>query len=132
MTDWIRQKHDAAAERVRKALALPDPEHKDDIGDIDFFDPWELFPCLYGVYSGAFDACAIDVLCEIRDGARNRDDLGADMFREMLCTADLCEYGTSPRVCFPTQQFKVHLPELIQRWRGYAQLKWGDDVTEAQ
>lgn len=121
-----------AAERVRALLALPMPENADMLGTTGEFDPWDLFPCLYGSYSGEFDALAIEVLCDIRDKEFRRDDLAAEMFREMLCTAELCEYGTSPRVCFSTSYFANLLPDLIKRWREYAQLAWGEPVTELE
>jgi len=121
-----------AAARVTALLALPMPESADMLGVEGEFDPWKLFPCLFGSYDGAFDKCAIEVLCEVRDGARHRDDLAADMFREMLCTANLCDYGTSPRVCFATTQFRELLPALIERWRAYSELHWGEPVTESK
>jgi len=91
---------------------------------VDEFDPWEIFPCLHGSYDSRFDECAIDVLTEVMNFDRKREDLGADMFREMLCNLNLCDYGTSPRVCFPTTAFKEVLPELIEKWKQHAELAW--------
>lgn len=123
MTCRITELNRAAAARVREILDRPDAEARD-IGSVDDFDPWDIFPALYGTYCSSFDHCAIDVLCDIRDGQRRRDDLAADMLREMLCTADLCDYGTSPRTCFPTMEFQEILPELIERWRAFARANW--------
>lgn len=123
MTDYITKAKRAAVARVREILARPDAEHRDFRG-VDDFDPWDIFPALYGTYDRAFDICAIDVLCEVRDVTRRRDDLAADMIREMLCTSNLCEYGTSPRYCFPTMEFKEILPELIARWQAFSQAEW--------
>jgi hypothetical protein len=92
--------------------------------DGDCFDPWDLFPCVYGSYSSEFDDMAIEVLSDIRDKTYNRTDLAAEMFREMLCTAGLCDYGTSPRVCFPSAVFKEKLPQFIERWREYSKIRW--------
>lgn len=125
MTDWIKEREDAAAARVSALLALPLPESPEALGSEEDFNPWKVvFPAVYGSYCGAFDKCAIEVLEELRDHDRRREDLGADMLREMLCVADLCSYGTSPRVCFPTQQFEALLPALIEKWRAYAISKW--------
>lgn len=113
-----------AAEKVRDELAKPlaDP---DDPQDSDKeFDPWSLFPALYGRYSSEFDHCAIQVLEDVRDGTHNRPDLAAQMFREMLCTSHLCDYGSSPRVCFPTAEFGKVLPELIEKWKAYYLSHW--------
>lgn len=133
-----------AAKKVQKAMAKPLPTYRcgdEDkawangetmatllmVGDADAFDPWEdLFPAIYGSYSSDFDECAIDVLKEVLSGKKVRDDLGAEMFREMLCRADLCGYGTSPRVCFPTGAFRPLLPVLIEKWTAYSAVAWAD------
>ena len=115
-----------AAEKLSELLSLPIDEDND-MNDDERFDPWKLFP-LYGTYSGDFDKCAIEVLTEIRDRVYKRDDLAAHMFREMLCTADLCDYGTSPRVCFANQKFQELLPELIEKWKAFSLVQWGEDV----
>ena len=113
-------------EQERKAVAAVDallalPAIPD---DGECFDPWSLFPCLYGSYSSEFDDMAIEVLSDVRDGTHNRRDLAAEMFREMLCTAGHCDYGTSPRVCFAAEGFKARLPQLIERWQEYSKIRW--------
>lgn len=113
-----------AVQRVRAEMAKPDTDQ--DFAHSDAFDPWELFPALYGAYSKSFDDCAIEVLEGLASDPKDwsRDDLGAQMFREMLCTSNLCDYGTSPRACFPTQEFAGVLPELIARWKAYRDRVW--------
>lgn len=69
--------------------------------------------------------CAIEVLTEIRDREKKRHDLGAEMIREMLCTSGLCDYGTSPRVCFPDRGFEALLPSLIEKWTAFSEAHWG-------
>ncbi len=125
----ILEQNRKAAERVAALLALPMPEDEHEIGQEGYFDPWQVFPALYGTYCGSFDRCAIEVLEELLRGRNQRDDLGAEMLREMLCNADLCEYGSSPRACFPTEEFRAHLPLLIERWRVYSRLHWGKDFV---
>lgn len=92
-------------------------------GGGELFDPWSMFP-VYGVYSKDFDDCAIDVLNELQTGKKIRRDLGAEMFREMLCNLSLCNYGSSPRFCFPEPPFKELLPELIKKWSEYSRKEW--------
>jgi hypothetical protein len=116
-----------AAENLAALLALPFPEDGFDRHD-GTFDPWCLFPSLYGSYSGEFDRCAIEVLTELSQSKWVRSDLGAEMFREMLCTASLCDYGTSPRVCFPTKDFRPLVPVLLEKWKAYSLIVWGEDV----
>ena len=123
----------AAVDIVRKLLSKPSVR-EGFAGEIDpntnesmYFEPWDLFEnSVYGHYSSDFDQCAIDVLDELITGKKVRTDLGADMFREMLCVLALCDYGSSPRRCFPTQEFKTVLPKLIGRWKAYAMITWSD------
>ena len=112
-----------AAERLEALLARPLSDDNQTI-DGDDFDPWDMFP-VYGCYSSDFDACALDVLREMQSKTKVRDDLGAEMFREMLCKVGLCSYGTSPRVCFPTSRFEKLLPALIEKWEAYSAMMWG-------
>jgi len=124
--NYFDQRNAEAIESLTVLLALPMPE-KDDIGVDGFFDPWQLFPSLYGSYDQAFDICAIEVLLEIREGKKRRDDLGAEMIREMLCTSGLCTYGTSPRVCFPDRGFEPLLLPLIEKWAAFSATSWSRD-----
>ncbi len=112
-------RYQRAVERVLLELAKPDMEF--DSPSDDEFDPWALFPAVYGSYSSDFDDMAIEVLEGIAAMPRcwDRDDLGAQMFREMLCKSDLCDYGTSPRVCFPTPEFEAVLGDLVSRWKTF-------------
>lgn len=119
-----------AAEKVRKALELPLPADRMDIGGDDTFDPWEIFPVFYGSYSGAFDELALSVLIAMRDRKYRQEDLAHELFREYLCRSALCDYGTSPRVCFPTCEFKPLLPALIEKWSAFARLQWGDEWAD--
>ena len=122
--NFYEEQERKAVAAVDAALALPAIPDDGAYSDGECFDPWDLFPCLYGSYSSAFDDMAIEVLSDIRDGTHNRTDLAGEMFREILCTAGLCDYGTSPRVCFASSTFKPRLPQLIDRWREYSAIHW--------
>lgn len=117
-------RQEAAAKSVQSLLSLPLPVTREDCGADGFFDPWNLFPFLYGSYSSDFDAVAIKVLENLRDEAFEDESLPHEMFREMLCTAALCDYGSSPRVCFATSEFKSLLPQLIEAWKTYSKVWW--------
>lgn len=125
-----------AVDRVAAALALPLPENAQMVGTQGTFDPWALFPALYGSYDGEFDQMAISVLEGLRDRKlpvqTMRQDLAARMFREMLCTSHLCDYGTSPRYPFPIPEFEALLPDLIAKWRAYSLIHWEEDVTREE
>lgn len=120
---WHERVKREAAEKLTALLALPMPESRYDCGAEGYFDPWSLFQ-LYGSYSSDFDECVLEVLRELRDDIKNRRDLAAEMFREMLCNLNLCDYGTSPRACFPTTRFRALLPELIDKWEAYSAVQW--------
>jgi hypothetical protein len=120
-------------DQLKHSLLLPVVDSESHLyGGDECFDPWEMFPCLYGSYSSEFDDMAITVLENIRDrkfGKSAGENLAHEMFREMLCTADLCDYGTSPRGCFPNWQsgFAEILPTLIDKWHEYRRVNWGSD-----
>ena len=119
-----------AIKRVKSLLALPAIPPDNCYSDGECFEPWALFPALYGSYSSDFDDLAIAVLEDIRDMTHKRDDLANEMFREILCTTGLCDYGTSPRVCFAATGFIPLLPTFIERWKEYAAIKWQIETTD--
>jgi len=114
-------------ELLKEELQKPVVYH--DAGE-DLFNPWRMFPSLYGTYSSEFDDMAIDVLSNMLENEnRVRETLAHEMFREMLCTSDLCDYGTSPRVCFPNHSIsgiEQMLTELLAKWREYRVVMWTD------
>lgn len=130
---WCHRVEREAAERLTAELAKPD-EGEEGLQDHGVcFDPWSLFPAVYGTYGGEFDACAIQVLMELErqnagDWSGARSDLGARMFREMLCTAHFCDYGTSPRACFWSHRYADLLPQLRERWQAFSLRCWGEQV----
>lgn len=112
---------------LKKLLAKPVSA---DMSSEDF-DPWDIFP-FYGSYSSDFDEMALETLTDILNGtylARKEFELGREMFREILCNKELCEYGTSPRTCWANESFKELLPEYIDKWRHYFKLQWGEEYV---
>jgi hypothetical protein len=117
-------------DELKTILDRPLPPNPEYAGVIDektnkpmYFDPWEIFP-FYGNYSSAFHDMALRVLENLLAGRFDDEGLAEEMFREVLCNLELCDYGTSPRVCFPTNEFRVLLPSLIKKWREYYQIIW--------
>lgn len=123
MADHWLKAQDEAAKRVETHLSLAMPP-SDMVGSDGYFAPWDLFSGVYGCYDEDFDTMAIEVLEGVLAGNHRRRDLASEMFREMLCVENYCEYGTSPRSCFPTMGFKEHLPDLIEKWKAYHLLQW--------
>ena len=93
-------------------LAKPLPKYEDDYGD-NVFDPWALFPAIYGSYSSDFADAAILVLENICAGRFDGETLPHEILREMLCVSGVCTYGTSPRVCFPEN---ATFKRILNRW----------------
>jgi hypothetical protein len=125
MAENYYQKRERQAVEALDAMLVKPPMPDDGMcSDGECFDPWDLFPCVYGSYSSEFDDLALAVLSDINVEACERCDLAAEIFREILCTTGFCDYGTSPRVCFATTAFKERLPRFIERWREYAQIMW--------
>lgn len=122
--NYYKQQEQKALADVEALLALPTVPEGGMYSAGECFDPWDLFPALYGSYSSEFDDLALAVLADIRDRTHNRTDLAGEMFREMLCTRGLCDYGTSPRACFAAEGFKKQLPRLIERWREFSEIMW--------
>jgi hypothetical protein len=117
-----------AIERVKENLARPDISDQNEASVVgEFFDPWEaLFPHLYGGYSNDFGQVAIESLKEVMTVSHlpHFDSLPHKMFKEMLCVQELCEYGVSPRGCFPEREFGEIIEEFIRRFEHYEKVKW--------
>ena len=106
------------------------PIARDRYSSVDEFDPWDIFP-LYGSYSSEFDDMAISTLTDLLNStytSRERYGLAQEMFREILCDMELCEYGTSPRSCWANESFKTILPEYISKWKQYNKLQWEEQL----
>lgn len=114
-----------AADELRALLDKPLSDERGTTS-VDDFDPWDMFH-LYGSYSSEFDEVALTVLKNIAHTTYENENVAHEMFREMLCTKGLCDYGTSPRTCFPTEQFEKMLPEYIEKWEKYSKKMWGDE-----
>ena len=131
--EWYHKVQREAGEKLEALLALPiaDDCHFQD-AEKDF-DPWELFGAIYGSYSADFDETAIQVLEDFdqEDWSKKRKTLAHEMIREMLCVAELCEYGSSPRTCWPTERFKPLLPRLLEKWKAYYEMQWGEPYSTA-
>ena len=124
----VYEQQKQAAAKVAELLGRPmadDPQYQ----SVEDFDPWEIVPSIYGTYSSDFDDMAIEVLESLNSGEFKPESLAHQMFRELLCNAELCDYGTSPRVCFPTTEFKALLPRLIERWKEWRESQWKDEPS---
>ena len=115
----------------RKLVAdILKPNAEDENGD--FWDPWNALGVDCASYSGQVDQDAINVLRGIRDKLYNSDiakrysmaPSHVELLQSIFCSADWCDYGTSPRGCFPTD--REGFPALIAGWEGFYLRFWNE------
>lgn len=118
----------ALREKLEAALAKPTPT-KDDLGDSEFFDPWEdLISNIYGSYSSESDDLMIEVLEAVRDGKTfdliKEKGFVAEFMLYILAGNGWLEYGTSPRGGWPIHSVKDLWQPLIDKWEEYYEASW--------
>jgi hypothetical protein len=117
----------------RKTIAeIIAPNEEDENGP--YWDPWIALDIHCASYSGAVDQDALNVLRLIGGpefiyctGIAERLGLSAshvELLQSIFCSADWCDYGTSPRGCFPTD--RDGFPALIAAFEVYYERQWGE------
>lgn len=101
------------------------------------FDPWESLGISCGSYSSNQDEHGIAVLELIvtERGIYNTDiarrlalsPAHVELWQYIFCSADLCEYGTSPRGCFPVSDDAAKA--FLENWKQYHKLAWMGEPT---
>lgn len=117
-------------EKLIEALAKPLPTSGDDIGDEEFFDPWEdIIKGIHGSYASECNELMIETLEAVRDGTTfgliEKRGFVVEFMLYVLSGHQLTNYGTSPRGAWP--EHRDLWPALIDKWRAYAQVAWADD-----
>ena len=110
---------------IIEQLAKRDTNPNSDEMDLDAFDPWEGLGLPLGPYNGAVEHDVLVVLEGILAGKFMTDiasETGlteghVELIQYMLCDADVCDYGTSPRGCWVIHGMKEEVSKLAQRWR---------------
>jgi len=111
-----------------------------------FWDPWIAMGVQCGGYSAGVDLDAIEVLRAIRDGVaagRSGGEYGnfvtdiaertglsrthVELYQYMFCSVNWCDYGTSPRGCFP--EYGFDFDGLIEAWCKYYVRRWGQEPS---
>lgn len=117
-------------EKVLEALRKPDPAEYYNLGDPDYFDPWEdVISNIHGAYAGFCDVYFIEALKAIRDRTTHdfmimRGDV-AELILYIISGHGLTEYGTSPRYAWPLEEIEDLWDALIEKWETYSNLMWG-------
>lgn len=105
--------------------------HDIDGNPVGIWDMWEALGVPNGGYSSAVDLDVIKVMICIRDKMYGPDiaaKLGmsnshVELIQYMLCSVDWCEYGSSPRGCFPNGQ--ENFERLLKACEDYYVHQWG-------
>lgn len=104
------------------------PNAEDEDGE--YWDPWEALGLACLSYNSEIDENAIAVLEGVQARQFNSDIAAAtgmtqahvELFQGIFCSADWCEYGTSPRGCWPID--RDGFPKLIEAWQAYFARHW--------
>lgn len=111
------------------------PNQEDEDGP--YWDPWTALGISCGGYSSAVDSEAIAVLRAIRHGveesryvtgiaaATGLSEGHVELWQYIFCSADWCEYGTSPRGCWIVHDHGDDFGDrLIAAWEAYYERQW--------
>lgn len=108
-----------------------EPNAEDENGS--FFDPWDALGLYCLSYNSEIDQRAIAVLrgigeklycSEIAQRASMAED-HVELFQSIFCSANWCEYGTSPRGCwFVHNQGPDFGARMIAAWETYFARMW--------
>lgn len=102
--------------------------------DKEVWSPWDALGIHLGGYSAATDTDAINVLQGIQDKLYcdkiaeryNMAPSHVELLQYIFCSANWCEYGTSPRGCFPDYSIwgDDGLKPAIEKWKEYYFETW--------
>ena len=115
------------------AAEITAPNAEDEDGE--YWDPWEALGLRCLSYNSEIDQNAIDVLRGIGDKLYNSDIAArtglpaqyVELLQSIFCGSDWCEYGTSPRGCFPMAD---DFPALIAAWEAFYERRWGEPPAQ--
>lgn len=120
---------------LAEILAKPDVPSEDDIIDPDYFHPWnDLFPHIYGSYSGGMDEVFIAALKTLRgDNSKpvfraKYGELG-ELVLYILAGHGFTEYGTSPRSAWVEPSIAPVWDLLITKWEKYHEVENADPLS---
>lgn len=117
-------------EKLLEALSKPNPTEDYNLGDPDYFDPWQdVISNIFGSYAGFCDVYFIETLKSIRD--KTTSDLleyrgkVAELILYIIAGHGLTDYGTSPRYPWPAHDIEDLWGTLIEKWEAYSEVAWG-------
>lgn len=116
-------------ESLSAALALPLPQHCDDLSYLEFFNPWDhVLQGIHGGYSKQSDDLLIETLEAVRDGKTfelmRQHGFAAEFMLYVLSGHGMTEYGTSPRGGWPAPGLLDLWQPLIDKLKAYREVAW--------
>lgn len=96
----------------------------------EYWDPWGALNLRCLSYNAQIDQDAINVLQGIQDKLYCTDiaerysmsPAHVELLQGIFCSANWCEYGTSPRACFAMD--REGFPNLIAAWKDFYHRQW--------
>lgn len=118
-------------EKLQAELAKPVPKTSKDI-DSAFFDPWdEIIEGISGSYNSESDRLMIGALEAVRDRTTfkfiAKEGFAGEFMLYVLSGHGLTDYGTSPRGAWPEHEIADLWDELIEKWKAYAAVAYGEE-----
>lgn len=115
----------------KKVAEIIAPNEEDGRGE--FWDPWTALGISCASYNSEIDAEAIKVLrgiaalkyCTVIATESGMSPSHVELLQSIFCSAGWCDYGTSPRGCWPID--REGFPALIAAWEVYYQRQWKDN-----
>lgn len=122
-------------EKLLEALSKPDPASEYDIGNPDYFDPWEdIISNIYGSYSSKSDDMFIIMLEAVRDRTQfemiEKHGFSAELILYIFAGHGLTEYGGSPRSAWPDDSISDLWDGLIEKWKIYSKVAWSCEEND--
>lgn len=120
-------------EQVRQRVVAELAKPVDDPSHAESFDPWgEVIQGIYGCYASHSDVLMIGALEAVRDQKHSEfmeaHGFAGEFMFYVLAGQDMLEYGTSPRYGWPTPEMADLWQPLIDKWREYYRVMWGEAV----
>lgn len=116
-----------------KSIAeILEPNVEDENGP--YWDPWSALGISCASYSSQIDADAIHILKAIASRQFNSDiavmlglpEQYVELLQSIFCSAGWCDYGTSPRGCFPAMDWN-EFQAIISAWEAYYDRQWNNE-----
>ena len=124
---------DKKRERLLAVLSKDDCKSEYDLGNLDFFNPWEdIIKTVYGSYSRQSDDVFIKTLEAIRDSDTLpliQSGFEYELAIYVLAGHGYVNYGGSPIGGWPDSWCADLWDKIIEKWKKYYKIAWNKEYT---